>query len=124
MTQNCINNKSLSWNINSGAGTSMVPNSGYIDLNPGGTSAQFLLPSNAVPGDMVTIINNANVTSLITQSSGQQIFYGDIQTQTPTSTTLGATGYLTLDKLYAVTIVCVSTNVFIVQSYTGALVAH
>lgn len=124
MTQNCINNRSMSWVINTSSGMSMSINTGYIDLNPGGSTAQFLLPANAQPGDQVKIINNANTRSTITQSSGQQIFYGDIQLQTPSSTTLGATGSLIVDKLYAATLVCVATNVFIVESYTGALVAN
>ena len=124
MTQNSINNRPMGWTSADTLLVAMFPNNGYIDNNSSpDTPSQYSLPTSIRAGDRITILNNARQPTVVTQSTGQQILWGDIVEQVGSSTTVGATGTLSIGKLYTVTLICVVENLtFIVESYTGQLV--
>lgn len=79
--------------------TTMKPNRTYVANS--GSAITLTLPSNAVPGDSLTIIGKGAGLVTIGQAAGQQIRH------LTTDTTLGATGTLTAGTARdSITLVC------------------
>jgi hypothetical protein len=94
----------VKWTVVTGASQAMAVNNGYIANNAG--TITFSLPTTAAVGTYqeLTGINNATGWQ-ITQSAGQQVFFG------ASSTTSGATGTLTSTATRdSIKIVCVVAN--------------
>lgn len=103
----------LTWHTVS-VNTTMVSNSGYFCVSPGG-ALTMALPATSALGDTIKIALNGATSFQITQAAGQQIRLG---TKT---TTLGAGGSLTTtEQGDAIEIACMTANtIWVVQHSEG-----
>lgn len=106
----------FAWQEETGATVALAVNNGYIMNNAGGVTGT--LPATAAVGDIIAIVGKGAGGWLIAQNGGQTIHFGNLDTTTGVTGSLGS-----MLRYDCVEIICITANTdFVVRSSVGNLV--